>query len=335
MAADHGELVGDAAMGHRHAGEGGCRDGTRDARDHPARHASGRARNRLLEAATEHEGIAALESHDTLAGLCSLDQQPVDRVLARGSAARKLRRVDNLDIGTELGEELLRSQPIGHDDIGFLKGPASCHGDQLGISGAPADEDDSRGALAVLGRGDLTTAKAGHHLVAHGRRPTRVPAAEHRDRQRAVPSSRGRPRCRLGGVVAPDAEHTLALRLLRDRVVDRAVVSGDDDVPRPAEVAVTVGTVVPDDLSGNRVPLDCGSRGGRDQLDDGTRLDQEGQPSLRHPPPAHDDDSTAVEAQPDRIVRAARVVGHRPTVLPYARVAGDVLIDGSSSRVKI
>jgi hypothetical protein len=217
-------------------------------------------RDDLLEAPPEDEGVAALETHHGLAGPRAFDQQRVDRLLAGRSPARELRRVDDLDVRPQLRQQLARRQPVGDDDVGLLQGASARHRDQLGVTGSAADQHDARGLDPVLRRGDLPTAQAHEDLVAHGRGPLRVPAAQNRHRQRSVPSGRRRPGSGGLRVVAADAEDPARLRLRGDLLVDLATVGGDDHVPGAVDVAATVLPLVPHQLTGQRVTLDGGCR---------------------------------------------------------------------------
>ena len=119
VAGDDDELVGEAAVGHRDAGQ--RRDGDRagDAGDHLDRDARGHARLELLHAAAEDERVAALEPHHPPAGQRVLDQQRVDLLLRHRPAARQLRGVDDLDVGGQRGQQRLRRQVVGDDDVGL------------------------------------------------------------------------------------------------------------------------------------------------------------------------------------------------------------------------
>src|SRR3546814_7772505 len=72
----------------------------------------------LLAAAPEDEGIAALQAHDLLAGLCLADDQRVDPVLPHRVAAALLGDADPLDVRRDQGEHARADQSVANDQIG-------------------------------------------------------------------------------------------------------------------------------------------------------------------------------------------------------------------------
>ena len=78
MAGEEGDGVVDVAVRDRDAGVGEAADAGGDARDDAERHAGLDQRQRLLAAAAEHEGIAALEPQHALALARQLDQAARD-----------------------------------------------------------------------------------------------------------------------------------------------------------------------------------------------------------------------------------------------------------------
>ena len=150
VAGDDRELVGDAAVGDRDAGDGGDGDRAGQARDDRDRDAGLAAGEHLLVAAAEDEVVAALEPHHPLAGQRALDDQPVDLLLLGRAAARQLGDVDQLDVGGQLAEQLARREPVGDDDVGLHQRLAAGDRDQLGVAGPAADQHHARHAVPLV-----------------------------------------------------------------------------------------------------------------------------------------------------------------------------------------
>ena len=93
--ADDGEALHEAAVRDGDAGEGGCGDARRDARDDDDGDAARRAGLGLLAAAAEDEVVAALESQDVPAREGVLDEEVVDAFLRGEVATRDLADVDD------------------------------------------------------------------------------------------------------------------------------------------------------------------------------------------------------------------------------------------------
>ena len=151
VAGDHGELVRDAAVGHRDPEAGRDGDGGGEAGHDGDRHVGGGAGEHLLEAAAEDEVVAALEADDALAGAGAVDDHLVDGVLRRRAAAGQLGDVDQLDVGAELVEQLARREPVGDDDVGRGERVAGGDGDEVGLARAAADEHDAGRAVVGVG----------------------------------------------------------------------------------------------------------------------------------------------------------------------------------------
>ena len=83
-------------MRHGDARIRGRADGAGDAGHHLEADARGRERLRLLAAASEHKGIAALEPYDGAAGGALLHEDGVDLLLGEVDLARRLARGDQL-----------------------------------------------------------------------------------------------------------------------------------------------------------------------------------------------------------------------------------------------
>ena len=130
---DNREGVDDAALGDGNTGE--RRDGNRggDAGDDLAGKACVRERLQLLEAAAEDIRIAALETHDALAGASVLDEQLVDLLLRDGFPIGELGNIDDLFIGgiEEILELCGRPEVIGEDDLCLLERAQATDGDEV------------------------------------------------------------------------------------------------------------------------------------------------------------------------------------------------------------
>ena len=217
MAADHGELVGDAPVGDRDAGRARDRDRAGDAGDDRAGDAGLGERLELLHAAAEDVRVAALEPDDRLALLGVLDQRVVDGLLGHEPAVRDLRRVDHLDVRREFGEQIARAEAVGDDDVGLGEEAAAAHGDQVGVAGAAADEGDAGGAGAVVGGDEGAVAQALDDRVADGGGVAGVAAlgvgGEHGDGDALAVARRRGPGGGRVGVVGADAPDAVALRL--------------------------------------------------------------------------------------------------------------------------
>src|SRR5687767_9752108 len=117
MAGDHHYLVGDAAVGHGDAGDGGRGEGGSDAGDDRDRHAGFGTGDDLFEAASENVRIAAFQPYDELPGQRVLDQGAVDEVLRGRAAVRDLGRVDDLHLGRQVVQQFAGSETVGDDDV--------------------------------------------------------------------------------------------------------------------------------------------------------------------------------------------------------------------------
>ena len=86
-------------MGNGYTGVGGGCDAARHAGDHLERQSGFDQGERLLPAAPEDVGVAALQAHDRLPGVAELYQEVVDLLLGHGGVARLLADVDFLRLG--------------------------------------------------------------------------------------------------------------------------------------------------------------------------------------------------------------------------------------------
>ena len=155
----HRRRQGDAAAGAAarqralRRGGGGERGG--DAGDDLAFDAGGGERLELFLEAAEDARVAALQANDARAARRVLDEQGVDRVLARvlAAAARRVRHareaaladVDPARVRRELAQRRV-GERIEEDDVGVLQPLRAAHRDEVGLARAGADEGDAAGA---------------------------------------------------------------------------------------------------------------------------------------------------------------------------------------------
>ena len=146
--------------------------------------------------------------------------------------------VDHLDVRRQLGEQLLRRQPVGDDDVGLGQQPPPAHGDQLGIAGPAADQRDAAvdpsGVSAVI-TPCCRASWIADRMAAERRcsppasTPTDSPSYSNDAGVTAVPSR---------ATSARTQKILAALGLGDDGRVDVRVVGGRDRVPGAVEVAV-------------------------------------------------------------------------------------------------
>ena len=206
VAGDDGELVSHAAMGDGDADAGGDGDGGGQAWYDGHRHVGGCTGQHLLEAAPEHEVVATLEAHHSLAGASALDDDLVDVVLGGRASTRELGHVDQLDLGAELVEELAGRQSVGDHDVRRRERVPGGDGHELRLTGTPADEHHAGGAVVRAVRREVAVAQGGDDVVAQVGRLAGLPVAEHADGDAAVVADRRRPRGATQGVVRAYAE---------------------------------------------------------------------------------------------------------------------------------
>ena len=168
-----------------------------------------------------------------------VDENLVDGVLGHRPPVRDLRGVDDLDLRRKFGQQFLRREPVGDDDVGVGQQAPAAHGDQLGVAGAAADQRDS----AVQDAGDLLGDHAALQRLMDGRpdgrRPPVVAAGQHTDRQTLVLEGRRRDGGALAGHVGAHAEDLAPLGFGDDRGVHRRIVGRRDRIPGAVEISVT------------------------------------------------------------------------------------------------
>ena len=129
-------------MRERHAGVGGDAERGGDAGDDLEGDAGGGQRFGLFAAASEDEGVAALEADHGEAAARALDEHGADLFLGEGVDGLLLAGVDALGVGRGQIEQRGGGQAIEEDGVGLLEDAAAFDGDELRIAGACADEID-------------------------------------------------------------------------------------------------------------------------------------------------------------------------------------------------
>ena len=202
VAGDDGELVRDAAVGHRDAGHAPAPRSRWSARARPCTGtpASAQAMD-LLVAATEDEVSPPLNRTTRLPASA---RSTMTRLISSWAADRprgQLGHVDQLDVRRQLVEQLARREPVGDHHVGLAERAPGRDGDQLGVAGAAADQHHAGRRRRRAARAITPVAQRVHDLVADRRGLARLPVAEHRDRDAGVPADGRRPRGRRAGVV--------------------------------------------------------------------------------------------------------------------------------------
>ncbi|SKT89037.1 Uncharacterised protein [Mycobacteroides abscessus subsp. abscessus] len=104
MSADDNELVVHGAMSDGHTGRRRNGDCAGHAGYDRHLHTGLGARQHFFVAASEDERVSALQAHDELAFLGAFDKHSVDLLLRHRAPVRDLRRVDDLDMRSQIGE---------------------------------------------------------------------------------------------------------------------------------------------------------------------------------------------------------------------------------------
>ena len=321
-AADHADLLRQAAVGHRDPGEERAGQRRADAGDDLDSETGTGARLQFLVPAAEDERVAALEPDDERAGGRVLDEQRVDRVLAHRAAAGQLGGVEDQNVVVQVVQETGGREPVGHHHVRRAEQPLAAHGDEVGRAGPAADErhldaGDASSAGPAVDHGSRRRRPHPPRRRAPGRRgghgsgsnppPDRSTPPPERPRSRSLPGSRRprRPGARRRTVVGLDAEDPAALGRCGHRGVDGVVVGAGQHVPRVVEVGVDERADPPGDPAGRRQSLEHRADDRTDQDDVGARLDQARHPPRRDPTAADDDDPAPGQAQADQVGRDA------------------------------
>ncbi len=143
-------------MGERdlRGGRGTQRGG--DAGHHVHRHTGGMAGFRLLAAASEHEGIAALEANDIMSRQSFPHEQGVDLFLLHRVPRAAFGHGDQASRGLRHGQDRRIDQSVVHDERGIHQQPGGAQRQEIGVSGTGADQMDSadRGGIRLHGGAD-------------------------------------------------------------------------------------------------------------------------------------------------------------------------------------
>ena len=130
------------AVRERYAGISGAAYRRRDARTNLKRHALVGERFDLLAAASEHEGIAALQPQHALALSGEADQHLADLALRRGVISRAFADIDALRLPRYEVEDRGIDEPVIEHDVGLLHQAQRAERQEIGIAGAGAHEID-------------------------------------------------------------------------------------------------------------------------------------------------------------------------------------------------
>ena len=130
------------AVRERYAGISGAAYRRRDARTNLKRHALVGERFDLLAAASEHEGIAALQPQYALALSGEADQHLADLALRRGVVSRTFADIDALRLPRYEVEDRGIDEPVIEHDVGLLHQAQRAERQEIGIAGAGAHEID-------------------------------------------------------------------------------------------------------------------------------------------------------------------------------------------------
>ena len=235
VAGHDGELVGDPAVGHRDPGDAPVPRPGWAARGSRVTGTPGlAARQHLLEAAAEHEVVAALEPHHPLAGPGAVDEHPVD--LAPAAAARPRGSLATSTSSTSARSSSSSSRGASRSATTTSAAASACRrgdGDQLGVARSAADQHHAGRVVERAGRRRAGRRAAPSRMSSRSAadwRGSRLPSTA--TVTLAVPARRRRPRGRLAW-----RRRLRTQKIRRSSAagehprVDLRVVGGRDDVP--------------------------------------------------------------------------------------------------------
>src|SRR5439155_26415509 len=104
------------------------------------RDAGAHALESLLAAATEDEGIAALQAHDPLSGAGAIEEDRRDLLLRQAHTAPVLAREDDLRIGARVGQQRGVREIVVDHDVAALEAAAAADGQEPRVAGTGTDE---------------------------------------------------------------------------------------------------------------------------------------------------------------------------------------------------
>ncbi|EAP98881.1 hypothetical protein JNB_01895 [Janibacter sp. HTCC2649] len=189
MARDHGERLGDTAVGEGDACSGWHGDSARDARNDFDGYAVCLARETFLPSAPQDVGVATLEADDGVPTLGLLDKDRVDAVLGDRVVAGGLADVDDPDRRGKSRHDASGCEAVDDDDVCTGEELVTADGEQTVVSGAATDEGDPTGATgAVTAEVEAAVAQREVDAVTHRRREQGVATAMDGDGHSAVGS---------------------------------------------------------------------------------------------------------------------------------------------------
>ena len=178
-------------MGERDAGVGRGRDGRTDAGDDLERDPRLGQRLGLFAAATEDEGVAALEPHHAAATAGVVDQHRVDLRLRQEMRAGLLAREDTERRRGRFVQKARVDETVVDDDVRPPQPREAADGEKARIARARADERDRARAHHPLAR-RLTRRRFASSRLPRAMRRRRSPRSARR--QVSPPGARARPR---------------------------------------------------------------------------------------------------------------------------------------------
>ncbi len=179
---------------------------------------------------------------------------------------------------------------------------SAAHGDEVGIAGAAADEDDAAGGGRATGpAGQRPVLQPQADGVAHRLRATRVSAG---DRDGHGADGRDGGGAGVAGLVGSYRPHAATPGLVGDGAVHRGGVGGGVDEPGTGDVAVVEGPRAPRQHPGVGERADASGRRRGDHDDVGGGVDEGGDPPLGDRPGPHDEDLPARELEVEGVCHA-------------------------------
>src|SRR5437764_13531454 len=142
MASDQHRPVTDASTGKRNAERAGCGDPGRNAVDDFDLHTRRTERRALLATASEHERVAALETHHAATRTRFGDESPLDEALRRRAATAALADVDEARVHAEARKDLAAHEIVVQDYVGLVQDAHRLQRQKLRIAWTRADEKD-------------------------------------------------------------------------------------------------------------------------------------------------------------------------------------------------
>ena len=133
---------GDAAVGERELGGGGGSKCGGNAGDNFEGNVVGTERVDFFGGAAEEERVTTFEADDDFVARGGVNEERVDVGLREEAEAGALADVDALGGGGDEREDLRADERIVEDDVGGLQEAQRFDGEEIGVTGAGADEID-------------------------------------------------------------------------------------------------------------------------------------------------------------------------------------------------